>query len=255
VTEFLALPGDKMGNLAGKVAIVTGSSRGIGRAIAERLGRDGANVVVTYVGNREKAEEVVSAIKAQGSEAIALQVDMRKISDVRSLFQKTVDRFGKLDILVNNAAGRNVFKPTAEMTEEDYDSMFDITKGVYFALQEAAHHMADGGKIVSISTAGTSMGIPTGGAYSGSKAAIEQFTVALAKELGARGITVNTLAPGVTGTDGLVLDKEQVNQLIAQTPLGRLGHPDDIASAVALLVSEDAHWVTGQNIRATGGIV
>ncbi len=244
-----------MGNLAGKVAIVTGSSRGIGRAIAERLGRDGANVVVTYVGNREKAEEVVSAIKAQGSEAIALQVDMRKISDVRSLFQKTVDRFGKLDILVNNAAGRNVFKPTAEMTEEDYDSMFDITKGVYFALQEAAHHMADGGKIVSISTAGTSMGIPTGGAYSGSKAAIEQFTVALAKELGARGITVNTLAPGVTGTDGLVLDKEQVNQLIAQTPLGRLGHPDDIASAVALLVSEDAHWVTGQNIRATGGIV
>lgn len=244
-----------MGNLAGKVAIVTGSSRGIGRAIAERLGRDGANVVVTYVGNREKAEEVVSAIKAQGSEAIALQVDMRKISDVRSLFQKTVDRFGKLDILVNNAAGRNVFKPTAEMTEEDYDSMFDITKGVYFALQEAAHHMADGGKIVSISTAGTSMGIPTGGAYSGSKAAIEQFTVALAKELGARGITVNTLAPGVTGTDGLVLDKEQVNQLISQTPLGRLGHPDDIASAVALLVSEDAHWVTGQNIRATGGIV
>lgn len=244
-----------MGNLAGKVAIVTGSSRGIGRAIAERLGRDGANVVVTYVGNREKAEEVVSAIKAQGSEAIALQVDMRKISDVRSLFQKTVDRFGKLDILVNNAAGRNVFKPTAEMTEEDYDSMFDITRGVYFALQEAAHHMADGGKIVSISTAGTSMGIPTGGAYSGSKAAIEQFTVALAKELGARGITVNTLAPGVTGTDGLVLDKEQVNQLISQTPLGRLGHPDDIASAVALLVSEDAHWVTGQNIRATGGIV
>lgn len=244
-----------MKDLTGKVAIVTGASRGIGRVIAERLGRDGASVVVTYVGNRDKALEVVSKIQANGSEAIALQVDMRKVADVRSLFRKTLDHFRKLDILVNNAAGRNVFKLTAEMTEDEYDSMFDITKGVYFALQEAAHHMADGGWIVSISTAGTAMSIPTGGAYSGSKAAIEQFSMALAKELGTRGITVNTVSPGVTETDGLVLNQEQVNQLIAQTPLGRLGHPDDIASVVAMLVSEDAHWVTGQNIRATGGIV
>lgn len=244
-----------MKDLTGKVAIVTGASRGIGRVIAERLGRDGASVVVTYVGNRDKALEVVSKIQANGSEAIALQVDMRKVADVRSLFRKTLDHFRKLDILVNNAAGRNVFKLTAEMTEDEYDSMFDITKGVYFALQEAAHHMADGGWIVSISTAGTAMSIPTGGAYAGSKAAIEQFSMALAKELGTRGITVNTVSPGVTETDGLVLNQEQVNQLIAQTPLGRLGHPDDIASVVAMLVSEDAHWVTGQNIRATGGIV
>lgn len=244
-----------MGNLAGKVAIVTGSSRGIGRAIAERLGQDSATVVVTYVGNQAKADEVVSAIKATGSDAVALKVDMRKVEDVRDLFRKTIDRFGRLDILVNNAAGKNIFKPTAEMTEEEYDSMFDITRGVYFSLQQAAHHMADGGRIVNLSSSGTAMAIPTGGAYAGCKAAIEQFSMALAKELGSRGITVNTISPGVTETDGLVLDQDQVNQMVAQTPLGRLGRPDDVASAVALLVSEDARWVTGQGLRANGGIV
>jgi 3-oxoacyl-[acyl-carrier protein] reductase len=244
-----------MSSLKGKVAIVTGSSRGIGRAIAQRLGRDGANVVVTYVGNRDKAQEVVSAIEASGSKAIALQVDMRNIAEIRNLFQKTLEHFGKLDILVNNAAGKNVFKLTAEMTEGEYDSMFAITKGVYFALQQAARHMADGGRIVSLSSSGTAMAIPTGGAYAGCKAAIEQFSMGLAKELGTRGITVNTVSPGVTETDGLVLDQEQVNQMIAQTPLGRLGKPEDVASAVALLVSDDAHWVTGQGLRANGGIV
>lgn len=242
-------------SLHGKTAIVTGSSRGIGRAIAERLGQDGASVVVTYHGNQSKAEEVVSAIKASGSDAIALQVDVRNLEDIRQLFQKTINHFGKVDILVNNAAGKNIFKPTADMTEDEYNSMFDITRGVYFALQEAAHHIADGGRIVSTSTSGTVMAIPAGGAYAGCKAAIEQFSACLAKELGARGITVNTVSPGVTDTDGLVLDQAQVDQLIAQTPLGRLGQPTDIADAVALLVSDDARWITGQHIRANGGIV
>jgi len=244
-----------MSSLKGKVAIVTGSSRGIGRAIAEHLGKEGANVVVTYVGNRDKALEVVAAIKASGSEAIAIQVDMRNIAEIRSLFQKTLEHFGKLNILVNNAAGKNIFKLTAQMAEEEYDGMFEITKGVYFALQQAAQHIADGGRIVSLSTSGTVMPIPTGGAYSGCKAAIEQFSTCLAKEVGGRGITVNTISPGVTETDGLVLNQEQVNQLIAQTPLGRLGKPNDVASAVALLVSDEAHWITGQMIRANGGIV
>jgi len=244
-----------MSSLEGKVALVTGASRGIGRSIAERLGRDGASVVVTYALNQDQAEEAVSAIKANKVDLIAVQTDIRKIEDVHTLFQKTLAHFGKLDILVNNAAGKNIFKPTAEMTEDEYNSMFDITRGVYFALQQAAHHIADRGRIVSISTGGTSMSIAAGGAYAGCKAAIEQFSNSLAKELGARGITVNTVAPGVTETDGLVLGQEQVNQLISQTPLGRLGQPDDIASAVALLVSDDAHWITGQNIRATGGIV
>lgn len=241
--------------LQGKVAIVTGSSRGIGRGIAERLGRDGASVVVTYAGNQDKAEEVVGAIASTGSKATAIQVDVRKLEDVRSLFEKAIAQFGKVDILVNNAAGKNIFKPTAEMSEDDYNSMFDITRGVYFTLGQAAHHLADNGRIVSISTSGTAMAIPTGGAYAGCKAAIEQFSAALAKELGGRGITVNTVSPGVTETDGLVLEQGQIDQLIAQTPLGRLGQPADVANAVALLVSDDAHWITGQHIRANGGIV
>ena len=252
-----------MASLTGKVALVTGASRGIGRAIAERLGQEGANVVVSYAGNRDKAEEVVSKIQNSGSKAIAegvpkavaIQADIRQIDQVRSLFRQTLDHFGKLDILVNNAAGQNIFKPTAEMTEDEYDSMFDITRGVYFALQEAAKHIADGGRIVSISSSGTAMAIPAGGAYAGCKAAIEHFSAGLAKELGVRGITVNTISPGVTNTDGLVLEQAQVDQLIVQTPMGRLGQPEDIASAVALLVSDDAHWITGQWIRANGGIV
>ena len=174
---------------------------------------------------------------------------------MRRLFQQVLDHFGKIDILVNNAAGKNIFKPTIQMTDDEYNSMFDITRGVYFALQEAAKHLADGGRIISISTSGTAMAIPAGGAYSGSKAAIEQFSACLAKELGERGITVNTVSPGVTDTDGLVLDEEQVNQLIAQTPLHRLGQPKDVADAIAMLVSDDAHWITGQSIRANGGIV
>ena len=243
------------GNLQGKIAIVTGSSRGIGRAVAERFGREGARVVVTYHGNRDKAEEVVGVIAGGGSEAVALQADVRDLASVRALFDQTITRFGGFDILVNNAAGVNVFKPTAEMTEEDYDTMFQITRGVYFALQEAAKRIADGGRIVSISTGGTSMAMAGAGAYAGSKAAIEQFSNCLAKEIGHRGVTVNTLAPGLTETDGMVLNDEQKNGLISQTPLGRLGKPEDIANAISLLVSDDAHWITGQNIRATGGIV
>jgi 3-oxoacyl-[acyl-carrier protein] reductase len=234
---------------------VTGSSRGIGRAIAERLGRDGAHVVVTYAGNKDKAEAVARNIGAGGSRVLVAQLDVRDLDSVRRLFQQTLQTFGKIDILVNNAAGVNVFKPTSEMSIEEYDSMFGITRGVYFALQEAAMHLSDNGRIVSISTAGTSQAMAGAGAYAGSKAAIEQFSNCLAKELGARGITVNTLAPGLTDTDGMVLNEEQVAGLVAQTPLGRLGRPEDVADAVALLVSDSARWVTMQNVRATGGIV
>ena len=244
-----------MANLKGKTAIITGSSRGIGRAIALRLAQDGANVVVTYHSSKDIADEVVKEIENKGVDAIALQVNVREIESVRDMFAKAIEHFGKVDILVNNAAGKNIFKPNAQMTPEEYDSMFDITRGVYFALQEAAKQLADGGKIVSISTGGTSMATPGGGAYAGSKAAVEQFSNSLAKELGDRNITVNTVAPGVTDTDGLVLEQEQIDQLVAQTPLNRLGKPNDIASVIAMLVSDDANWITGQNIRATGGIV
>jgi 3-oxoacyl-[acyl-carrier protein] reductase len=238
-----------------KTAIVTGASRGIGRAIAERLGRDGARVVLTYVSNEATAHEVVASIKSSGGEAQAVRADMKNLAEVRGMFDAAESRFGKVDILVNNAAGVNVFKPTEAMTIEDYDSMFLITRGVYFSLQEASKRLASNGRIVNISTAGTAMAMAGAGAYAGSKGAIEHFSMALAKELGPRGITVNTVRPGVTETDGLVLDAGSIQHLVSQTPMGRLGKPADIAAAVALLVSDDAHWITGQNVAATGGIV
>ena len=241
--------------LEGQVAIVTGASRGIGRAIAERLGREGAKIVLTYAGNGDQAQEAVRAIESGGSQAMALASDVRDLDQIRSLFETVVERFGAVNILVNNAAGKNIFKPNAEMTPEEYDSMFSITRGVYFMLQEAAKIMPNGGKIVNISTSGTSQAMAGGGAYIGCKAAIEQFSNCLAKELGARGISVNTLAPGLTDTGGVTLDEQTIKAMIAQTPMGRLGQPLDVANAVYLLVSPDAGWVTGQNLRANGGIV
>ncbi|GCE51430.1 SDR family oxidoreductase [Thermosporothrix hazakensis] len=265
--------------LAGKVTIVTGSTRGIGRAIAQRLGREGAAVVVTYATNVDLAREVVQAIQQAGSEALALQMDLREIATIRHLFARTLNHFGKVDILVNNASGLATLKPTAKLTQAEYDSMFDLTRGVYFALQEAARHIADNGRIVSLSTAMTATGSPTSGAYVGSKAAIEQFSIALARELGWRGVTVNVVSPGVTVVNGNThhqiasgrpldasslpqdeqekrrLYQERMEQIRAATPLGRLGTPEDIANVVSLLVSAEAGWLTGQNIRAAGGIV
>jgi 3-oxoacyl-[acyl-carrier protein] reductase len=191
-----------MANLIGKVAIVTGSSRGIGRALAERLGRDGANVVVTYAGNREKAEAVVSTIKANGSDAIALPLDLTKLDDIRKLFQTTIEQFGKLDILVVSGGAPRLTKSIVETTEAEFDSVFTFNaKGNFFALQEAAKHMADNGRIVTFSTPYTVQPQPNLSVIAGSKAAIEAFTFALAKEVGARGIRVNAIMPGPTKTD------------------------------------------------------
>lgn len=244
-----------MNALQGKVALVTGSSRGIGRAIAEQLAAEGATTVVTFHQKAEVGEQVVRGILQAGGRASAAHLDVRDLASIRELFKSIQSEHGGIDILVNNAAGTNVFAPTSAMTEKDYDAMFSATRGVYFALQQAAIHLRDGGRIISISTGGTAMSMAGAGAYAGSKAAIEQFSMALAKELGVRQITVNTVLPGVTATDGLVLGPEQLGYLTAQTPLGRLGRPADIARVVAWLASPDAGWITGQNIRATGGIV
>jgi 3-oxoacyl-[acyl-carrier protein] reductase len=246
-----------MASLSGKVAIVTGSSRGIGRAIAQRLGRDGANMVVTYAGNRDKAEEVVSVIKTNGSDAIALQVDLTKLDDIRSLFQNTLSQFGKLDILVISGGAPRLVKPLAETTEEEFDSVFTFNaKGNFFALQEAAKHMADGGRIVTFSTPYTVQPQPNLSVIAGSKAAIEAFTFALAKEVGSRGIRVNAIMPGPTTTDsfvGMVSSEEQA-QLLQMAPLQRLAEPEDIANAVAFLVSDDSGYITGHMLHATGGL-
>ncbi|MBE9033292.1 SDR family oxidoreductase [filamentous cyanobacterium LEGE 11480] len=241
--------------LTGKVAIVTASSRGIGAAVAHRLGRDGAAVVVNYVASPEKAEAVVTAIKAQGGQAIAVQGSVAKKADVTRLFDQAEQQFGSIDIVVN-VAGASVFKPHTELTDEDFEKVFSVNaRGAMYMLQAAAKRIADGGRIVQFSTGGTVMPIFGGGIYAASKAAGERFAFALAKEVGNRQITVNVVSPGVTDTDGLIMSDEQVAPLIQQTPLGRLGQPTDIADVVAFLVSDDAHWMTGQNLQVNGGIL
>jgi 3-oxoacyl-[acyl-carrier protein] reductase len=246
-----------MTDLKGKVAIVTGASRGIGRAIAQRLGREGASVVVNYANSPEKAEEVVKTIEAAGAKAIAVQADVSKIDDIYRLFDTTFAQFGQLDLLVNNAA-LSLHKSLAETTDEEFDRMFAINaKGTFVSLREAAKRMADNGRIVSITTPGTVMGWPGFGVYGASKATVVGYSIALAKELGSRGITVNMVMPGGTDTDGFAASAppEMREQVAKSSPLGRMGQPEDIADVVAFLCSDRGRWITGQHLRATGGSV
>jgi 3-oxoacyl-[acyl-carrier protein] reductase len=238
-----------------KIAVVTGASDGIGRAIAERLARDGAMVVVNYGKSAEKAKAVVAGIEAGGGRGVAIQADMGKISDVRRLITSTISQFGRLDILVNNA-GIFLYKPLIETTEEEFDRMFAINaKGPYFALQEAAKVITEGGRIVNISTGGTELGLPGATAYLGSKGALEQFTKGLAHELSPKGVTVNTVSPGYTNTAMLPADPTFRQMGKEASPFKRLGTPEDIADVVAFVISEEARWLTGQTIHASGGVV
>lgn len=243
-----------MAKLNGKVALVTGASRGIGRGIAERLAKDGANIVVNYTRNADEAKKVVAGIEALGTKAVAVQADVGKVSDVRRLFQETDKAFGRLDILINNA-GIFWAKPMADVTEDEYDQIFAInTKGQFFAMQEAAKRMADGGRIVNISTGATQLAFPGISAYGGTKSALEFFTKVAARELGQRKITVNTVSPGYTETD-MLTDPNFRTIGIEASPLKRLGTPKDIADVVAFIVSEEAGWITGDTIQAGGGVV
>ena len=244
-----------MGSLTGKVAIVTGASDGIGRAIAERLAQDGATIIVNYGKSADKAKQVVVGIEAKGGKAAAIQSDMSKVGNAGRLVKDTVKRFGRLDILINNA-GMFMFKPLVDMSEEEFDRMFALnTKGPYFALQEAAKVIQEGGRIVNISTDGTHVGFGGATAYLGSKGALEQFTKGLAHELAPKGVTVNTVSPGYTITAMLPADPafRQIGE--QASPFKRLGVPKDIADVVAFVVSEEARWLTGQNIHAGGGVV
>jgi len=243
--------------LDGKVAVVTGASRGIGRAIAVRLGQDGAAVVVNYSGNQKAALETVAAVEAAGGRAVAVQGDVGKVADIQRLFDAAFEHFGKLDILVNNA-GVMFNKPVADVTEEEFDQIFAVNvKGTFLACQQAAKRMADGGRIINFSSSTTAMMLPTYGTYVATKGAVEQMSHVLAKELGPRGITVNVVSPGPTDTELFGQGKtEQDKQRFAQmTAMGRLGQPEDIADVVALLVGAEARWITGQNVRANGGII
>lgn len=244
-----------MAPLAGKVAIVTGASQGIGRGIAERLGRDGASVVINYARSADKAQEVVAVIEAGGAQALAVQADMSQVADIRRLFQETIDRFGHVDILVNNAGIFGTPAPVAEVSEEQFDAVFAINvRGFFFAMQEAARHLQDGGRIVNISSSVTVHTQPGIAVYTASKGAEKQFTQVAAKELGGRGITVNSVMPGPTEPGGFsVVSPGLRKAAVESSPFGRLGHPSDIADIVALVVSEEARWLTGQHILANGG--
>jgi 3-oxoacyl-[acyl-carrier protein] reductase len=240
----------------GKSAIVTGSSRGIGRAIAKRLAADGVQVVVNYRSDAEAAKEVVASIEADGGTAVALQADSTVPAELTGLFEAAQERFGSLDILVSNV-GTARFKPLPEITDEDFDLMFGTNvKATLLAVQEASRRIADNGRIVLISSGTAAVVRPGGGVYGASKAALEHIGRSAAHELAQRGVTVNSVRPGATDTDALrgTTPAEIVAQIPAMTPLGRLGQPEDIAEVVAFLASDGGRWITGQVINAGGGL-
>ncbi|MGO8671779.1 MAG: glucose 1-dehydrogenase [Capsulimonadaceae bacterium] len=245
----------KSSPLEGKVAIVTGGSRGIGRAIAVRLAQAGASIAFSYRLNRGAADQTLQQIAEAGARGVAVAADMAHVDDVRAIFDEAGSCFGRLDILVNNAGICRVAS-ISDVTEEEYDAMFAVnTRGLFFAMQEAAQRLEDGGRIINISSGVTILGSAGMSVYAGSKAAVEQFTMAAARELGGRGITVNTVSAGMTRTDLLneVVPREIQERMASSAPLGRLGLPEDIADVVLFLASESGRWITGQNIRATGG--
>lgn len=234
--------------LSGKTAIVTGASRGIGRAIASSLASEGARVVVNYTRSASEAEALAAEISG-----LAVQADVSVVADIRRLFDTAEAALGPIDILVNNAGVAN-FQPIVESTEEQYDQIFSVNaRGTFFCCREAALRLRDGGRIVSISTGATVASPAGGGIYCGSKAAIEQFSRILARELGPRGITANTVSPGFTDTDMLNQFPNLVGIAAGMSPLGRVGQPADVAEVVAWLCTSEARWVTGQNIQAGGG--
>lgn len=247
-----------MSKLNGKVAIVTGGSKGIGGGISTALGLAGAAVVVNFASSREDADRVVEQIIAGGGKAIAVQGDMSKTADVDQLFARTKAEYGPLDILVNNA-GVFQFDPIETFREEEFHREFNINVlGPLLTIQRAIKQMPDGGSIINLSSVYALNPGPASAIYSGTKAAVDTITKVAARELGTRKIRVNSLLPGVTRTPGLKkiegFEDTVGKQLAANTPLGRLGEPEDIARVAVFLASDDAAWVTGEAIRVGGGL-
>jgi len=242
-------------SLNGKVAIVTGASRGIGRQAAIQLAQSGAKVVINYSSSLGRAKEAVRAIEQFGGEAAEIQADVSKASEIEALFSETLERFGRVDILVNNA-GIMENHAIADVTEEIFDRHFATNvKGTYFACQQAMKHMSKGGTIVNFSTSVSGAMLPTYSVYAATKGAVEQLTRQLAKEFGPKDITINCIAPGQVSTELFLEGKspELVESFRRMNSFGRLGEPEDIANALELLVSDKARWITGQTIRVNGG--
>ena len=245
-----------MKDLQNKVAIITGSSRGIGAEIARTLAAAGARVVINYVSRGEAAYSVHESIKASGGESLVVQADMRISTEVHRLFDETIEHFGRVDILINNA-GVLIFKKFSEISDEEFDRVMDSNvKGVFYALREASTRLSDGGRVVTVSSTVTRMLLPKYGAYAASKGAIEQLTRVFAKEMGERGITANIVSPGPVNTELFTTGKteQDIERIAAMSVLNRVGETGEIAELVLFLVSNEAGWVTGQNISASGGI-
>jgi len=243
-----------MRNLSGKVAIVTGASRGIGAAIAKRLATEGVNVIINYSGSEARATEVAKSITSDGGKAKALRANMRDPAAIKRLFDETLETFGRLDILVNSA-GTFAPKSLEESTEEDFDGTFDVNvRAVFLAAREAARHMNEGGRIINIgSVNGDRMPYPGGGLYGASKAAVAGFTRGWARDLGPRGITVNCVQPGPIDTDMNPADGESSSFQKQMTALGRYGKAEEVAALVAFLARPDAANVTGACLNVDGG--
>ena len=247
-----------MSKLSGKVAIVTGASKGIGAAVAKSLAASGASVVVNYASSKEGADKVVEAITAAGGKAVAVKGDVSKAPDARAVVDAAIKSYGRLDVLVNNA-GIYEMKPLEEITEEHFHKTFDINVlGLLLVSKEAGKHLGKGGSIINIGSAVTSLTPPGSAVYTAAKGAVDAITGVLARELGARKIRVNTINPGMVETEGTVsagfIGSDFEKAIIAQAPLGRTGKPDDIAEIAVFLASEDSRWITGEQILASGGV-
>ncbi len=247
-----------MSKLTGKVAVVTGASKGIGAAIAKSLAAEGASVVVNYSSSKAGADAVVSAIGAAGGKAVAVRGDVSKAADAQGLVDAAIQKFGRLDILVNNS-GIYEFSPIESITEEHYSKQFNVNVlGLLLTTQAAVKHLGEGGSVINISSVVSSLTPPNSAVYSGTKGAVDAITRVLAKELGPKQIRVNSINPGMVVTEGVhaagIIGSDMETGVVAQTPLGRIGQVDDIASVATFLASSDSKWITGELVHAGGGL-
>jgi len=245
-----------MNTLNGKVILVTGASRGIGATIARQLAGAGATVIVNYAGNKKAAEHVIEDILQNGGDAIAFQADVSKTDEVKNLFDAAIHHYGRIDVLINNA-GIMITKLLKDTTDEDFERQFAINvKGTFNTMREAATRLADNGSIINFSTSVNRIMLPGYGTYVATKAAVEQLTRVFAKEVGSRGINVNSVSPGPTNTELFTNGKseEVIKRLAALSAFDRLGEPEDIARVVLFLASDEAKWISAQNIGINGGM-